>query len=156
MKKILFLLLVSVVAFTSCLKDDEVFKPYDEQLAIDIEKITDYLDENNLVAESLPSGVYYIIEEEGIGSYPTLDSLIDVQYVGTYLSGSEFDSGTLSDYQLGGLIMGWRVALPLFREGSRGTIFIPSGLGYGSADYHGIPANSVLVFDINLISVSEN
>ena len=128
---------------------------YAEQLAIDIEKITDYLEANQLTAESTSSGVYYIIEEEGTGNYPTLSSTISVEYTGKFLDGSVFDSGTLPDFQLGGLIQGWKEGLQLFKEGSRGKLFIPSGLGYGVADYGPIPGNSVLIFDIYLLAVSD-
>jgi len=160
MKKIFALLLLSVVLFCSCEKD-EMPLSYEEQLNIDIEKIITYLDDNNLVAESTSMGLYYIIEEVGTGNYPTQDSIAVVEYVGRYLSnGQVFERGTINNTDdqlpLSGFIPGWRLGIPLFNEGARGKLFIPSVLGYGSSDYGPIPANSVLIFDVSILSVSEN
>ncbi len=156
MKKTFLLVFLLIMGLTSCLKDEGVYESYENQLAIDIDKITTYLSEHNLTAEVLASGVHYIIEEEGTDPHPTINSIVEVQYVGTFLDGSEFDSGTIDGYQLGSLIPGWQLGLQLFGVGGHGKLFIPSGLGYGPAGRTTIPANAVLIFDISLLSVSEN
>ncbi|MBK8706215.1 MAG: FKBP-type peptidyl-prolyl cis-trans isomerase [Saprospiraceae bacterium] len=51
------------------------------------------------------------------------------------------------------LIKGWQIGLPLLKEGGRGTFFLPSELGYGDNPRPGIPANAVLIFDIDLVDV---
>ena len=150
MKKLFFLLVIPVIVFSACDEDD---LSYDEQLAVDIEKIENYLLENNLSAESTESGLHYIIEEEGTGNYPSLNSYVKVNYTGKLLSGEVFDEGTIDYYPLYSLIEGWREGMQLFREGGYGTLFIPSGLGYGSTSNTNIPANSVLIFEVELNSV---
>jgi FKBP-type peptidyl-prolyl cis-trans isomerase FkpA len=55
---------------------------------------------------------------------------------------------------LGQLIVGWQKGLPLISSGGKITLYIPPSLGYGSAAAGSIPANSILIFDIELISVS--
>lgn len=154
MKNILFLVVISVFIFGSCDKDEDVVLTYEEQLAVDIKKIENYLSENELVADSTESGIFYIIEEEGTGSYPALDSIVEVNYVGMYLNEQVFDSGTV-DYRLDGFILGWQEGIPLFKEGGSGKLFIPSGLGYGAYDYYSIPGNSILIFEIELINVGK-
>ena len=62
-------------------------------------------------------------------------------------SGSEGAS-----FNLQNVIAGWTEGITYFQEGGDGTLIIPAHLGYGSFEFAGIPAGSVLVFDINLIS----
>jgi FKBP-type peptidyl-prolyl cis-trans isomerase FkpA len=121
----------------------------------DMEKIEDYLTENNLIAEQTASGVYYIITKEGAGGHPNLLSNVTVKYKGYLLNGEVFDETTGSDtatFPLQGVIEGWQIAIPLLQRGGKGTFFIPSHLGYGSQSVPGIPRNSVLVFDVELIN----
>ena len=152
MKKIFFLLVISVFIFAACEKDD----PVAEQLKKDIELIEAYLLDNELVAESTESGLHYIIEEEGTGNYPDLNSIVKVNYTGKLLNGEVFDEGTVNNNPLYGYIEGWQEGIKLFKEGGKGTLFIPSGLGYGSTSKTTIPANSVLIFEVDLINVTND
>ncbi len=149
MKKLFFLLVISVFVFAACEEDD----PAAEQLKKDIELIEEYLLDSGLVAESTASGLHYIIEEEGIGDYPTLNSIVKVNYKGYLLNGDVFDEGIVNDYPLYVFIEGWQEGIQLFKEEGKGILFIPSGLGYGSVSKPDIPANSVLIFDVDLINV---
>lgn len=79
-----------------CEEDD----PAAEQLKKDIELIEAYLHDSSLIAESTASGLYYIIEEEGTGSYPNLYSVIKANYKGMLLNGDVFEEGTVRDYPL--------------------------------------------------------
>ena len=56
-------------------------------------------------------------------------------------------------YALSGLIKGWQIGIPLMKKGGKSTFFIPSELGYGANSTGTFPANSVLIFDIELINV---
>ncbi len=150
MKKIILPFAVLTAIMFGC-NDDET--TYEEQLAIDIEKIQDYLSENGLTAQSTASGLHYILEQEGTGIKPTINSVVEVEYTGKLLNGEIFDNGTI-EYPLWKLIEGWQEGIPLFGVGGQGKLLIPSGLGYGSEDIEGIPANSVLIFDIKLNSIS--
>lgn len=149
---IIFLMFSLLVLVVACGEEDDSVS-YNEQKEIDIEKIQNYLLDSNLAAESTESGLHYIIEVEGTGSYPTVDSIVKVKYTGKFLNGDQFDSGTM-EYKLKSFIMGWREGIPYFREGGKGMLFIPSSLAYGVYDYYSIPGNSVLVFDIELLSVT--
>lgn len=153
MKKALFIITVFIISFSSC-NDDTSSPSYEEQLAIDIEKIQDYLTENNLTAQSTDAGLHYIIDVEGTGSYPTIDSIVKVAYVGKFLNDTIFDQGTIETY-LNSFILGWQKGIPYFREGGSGRLLIPSSMGYGVYAHYPIPANSVLIFDISLIKVTD-
>jgi len=153
MKK-LFVLLVSLSLLFSC---SEEMVTYQDQLEIDIKKIEKYLTDSNLVAQSTKSGLHYIIEQEGNGNFPISTSQVKVRYTGKFLNDTIFDTN-MSDpdgsvFNLnGGVINGWKEGIPLFSVGGKGKLFVPSGLGYGSSTFFDIPANSVLIFDIELVT----
>jgi FKBP-type peptidyl-prolyl cis-trans isomerase len=151
MKKIILLLAVFVTAFSSCSK--ESFDPT-KQAAKDDAAIQAYIAANNITATKDPSGVYYQVITAGTGSYPTATSLISVNYTGKLLNGSVFDSGALHSTALNTLVKGWQYGIPHINTGGRILLLIPSGLGYGNTANQGIPANSVLVFTIDLTGFS--
>jgi len=145
------LLFIPMILFYSC-EEEEVYNE-EEQLKKDIALIEEYLKENDITAQSTASGLYYIIEEQGTGVKPSLQSEITVAFTGELLNGTVFDSGTVDKYPLYNLIEGWQEGLVLFNEGGKGQLFIPSTLGYGNRGQELIPANSVLIFDIHLQAV---
>lgn len=144
----IFTLLASFLFF-SCKKS---LSP-EEQLKADIEKIEKYLADHSLTAQKTDSGLYYIITKDGTGGHPATSSTVKVRYKGYLLDGSVFDeTGTnTANFALYNLIEGWREGIPLLKKGGKGTFFIPSGLGYGDEAKTGIPANSVLIFEIELV-----
>lgn len=101
-------------------------------------------------------GIQIYIAEEGTGPKPQPGSHVVMNYRGTLLDGSEFDSSFgkpgYSDFDLNQLVQGWQIALPQVPTGSKVKLILPPEKGYGSAARPGIPANSVLVFDIDLAS----
>ena len=139
------ILLLPLLVFSSCNLED--------QGEIDEEKIEQYLSDNKLTATRHSSGIYYLITTPGSGGSPTLTSTVTVNYKGYYLDNSVFDQTTGSPIQfpLSNLIQGWQIAIPLLQKGGKGTFFIPSQLGYGSYPPQGIPADAVLIFDIELV-----
>ncbi len=146
MKKLSILLPVILLTLFACKKDNR------SQTEKDIEKIKEYLEENNLEAQSTDSGIHYIIEKEGTGPSPTDTSTITVQYTGKLLSGEVFDEG-LETFQLNNLIEGWKEGMKLFHQGGKGKLFIPSELAYGEKKVSNIPSHSVLFFEVDLIYV---
>lgn len=150
MKKILVLLLAVTFGLTACDKDND----YEEQLAIDKEIIEAYLADNDLTAQTTPSGLYYIIDNSGTDSHPTINSTVTVRYTGKLLSGSVFDNGggEAISFPLANVIEGWQIGIPLFGIGGSGTLFVPSGLGYGPTGSRSIAPNTVLIFDVDLVS----
>lgn len=101
-------------------------------------------------------GIQIYIAEQGSGPKPMPGSHVVMNYRGTLLDGSEFDSSFgkpgYQDFDLNGLITGWKIGLPQVPTGSKVKLIIPPEKGYGSAARPGIPANSTLVFDIELAS----
>lgn len=150
MKKILVLLLAVTFGLTACDKGND----YEEQLAIDKEIIEAYLADNDLTAQTTPSGLYYIIDNSGTDRHPTINSTVTVRYTGKLLSGSVFDNGggEAISFPLANVIEGWQIGIPLFGIGGSGTLFVPSGLGYGPTGSRSIAPNTVLIFDVDLVS----
>lgn len=136
--------------FLSACKKDEV-----DQRAIDDEIILKYIADHDYTATKTSSGLYYVIDVQGTGSYPTIDSTVTVAYVGKLANGGIFDqSNSLgATFPLANVIQGWKEGIPYFNEGGAGVLLIPSHLGYGEGGSASIPSNSVLIFEIELIDV---
>lgn len=152
----LLLSLFITVFFAGCKKDDicdydpcKIVAP-----AAEIQAVENYLSSNGITATKHCSGVYYIIESVGTGESPTICSFINANYVGKLTDGTVFDSGSFPQlYQLGGLIRGWVNTLPMIKQGGKIKLFIPPYLGYGGQATGPIPANSILIFDLELTVV---
>ncbi len=97
-----------------------------------------------------PSGLYYQVTREGSGSFPTINSTVTVDYKGKLINGSPFDSAHGLVSPLDKLIKGWQIGIPHIKQGGNILLIVPSALGYGGASLGPIPANSVLLFDIDL------
>ncbi|TDS15174.1 FKBP-type peptidyl-prolyl isomerase-like protein [Maribacter caenipelagi] len=154
MKYITLLLLVTTMI--SCGSDDKT-TPLEaiDYTAINEEEINAYLTANELESQTTASGLHYIIENQGDGAKPSASSNVTVAYRGYFLNGTVFDQSTDGlSIGLDQVIAGWTEGIPLFNEGGNGVLLIPSHLAYGSFDFNGIPGGSVLVFDIELISVN--
>ncbi|MGI9517150.1 MAG: FKBP-type peptidyl-prolyl cis-trans isomerase [Pirellulaceae bacterium] len=124
----------------------------DVQAASEERLITNYLFNNNLTAERTASGLYYIINQEGDGTFPSLNNEVTVNYEGRLLAdGSVFDDGTNFTRPLASLIPGWQEGVPLISKGGSATLLIPSALGYRGNARPGIPPNSILIFEIELL-----
>lgn len=147
-KKILyFVLLLMLIA--GCKKDDDL-REKDDRI------INEYLTQQGLTAQKTESGLYYIVEVPGVFPRPTINSNVTVHYKGYLTNKKVFDTtegGEPATFALSEVIEGWQEGMQLFGEGGKGTLLIPSYLGYGSAIMPGIPANSVLIFDFHLINV---
>ena len=108
--------------------------------------------------KTLPSGLQYKVIKEGKGKMPKAEDTVTVNYRGTFMDGTEFDSsykrGEPVTFQVNGVIKGWTEALQLMKEGSKWELFIPSDLAYGERGAgQTIPPNSTLIFQVELISV---
>jgi FKBP-type peptidyl-prolyl cis-trans isomerase FklB len=109
--------------------------------------------------KTLPSGLQYKVITEGKGKSPKASDTVTVQYRGTLIDGTEFDSsykrGQPATFPVGGVIKGWTEALQLMKEGSKWQLFIPSDLAYGANGTQGGPIgpNAVLIFEVELGSI---
>ncbi len=105
----------------------------------------------------LPDGLQYIVLTNGTGTIPTASDTVSVQYRGTLIDGTEFDSsykrGQPAQFPVGGVIRGWTEALLKMNVGSKWQLFIPSELAYGEQGRPGIPPNAVLIFEVELVGI---
>lgn len=124
-----------------------------ELLAEQDKEIRQYLANHNLESKVTSTGLHYVIQKEGNGKFPGPTSDVKVKYKGNLLDGTVFDAGILNKTNLQRVIKGWTEGIPLFSEGGEGILLIPSYLGYGSKQAGTIPANSVLIFEIELIKI---
>jgi FKBP-type peptidyl-prolyl cis-trans isomerase FklB len=104
---------------------------------------------------TLPDGLQYKVITPGTGPMPTPDATVTVNYRGTFINGTEFDSsykrGQPAQFPVGGVIHGWTEALMQMKVGSKWQLFIPSELAYGEQGNRGIPPNSTLIFEVELL-----
>lgn len=117
--------------------------------------IKQYISDKGLNAKATGSGLYYVMDSEGNGTRPDINSSVTVVYRGTLTNGTEFDKSNASGatFKLSGVIKGWQEGIPLFKETGKGKLLIPSALAYGNQAVGKIPASSVLIFDIELLDV---
>lgn len=129
-----------------CKKDD----PYEkERVAIE-----SYKKANNITAEPLASGLYYIEKLAGKGAKPAYGSNVRVKYKGTFTDGTIFDSGTV-DFLLGTgmVISGWDEGIGYMKEGGKALLIVPSTLGYGPDGKGDIPGYTPLIFEVELVDI---
>jgi FKBP-type peptidyl-prolyl cis-trans isomerase FklB len=111
--------------------------------------------------KTLPSGLQYKVVKAGTGKKPKVNDTVTVNYRGTLIDGTEFDSsfrrGQPATFQVSGVIPGWTEAMQLMAEGAKWQLFIPPNLAYGERGAGGlIGPNATLIFEVELISVQEN
>lgn len=105
------------------------------------------------------SGLQYRIIEAGNqnAQSPRPTDLVTLSFRGTLLDGTEFDSsskpGTASTVQVNGVMKGWTEALTQMKPGAHWQLFVPPELGYGPVTRLGIPGGSLLIYDLQLLSV---
>jgi FKBP-type peptidyl-prolyl cis-trans isomerase FkpA len=101
------------------------------------------------------SGLQYRVIKEGTGVAPRATDKVKVNYKGTLIDGTEFDSsykrGQPVEFPLNQVIPGWTEGLQLMKVGSKYELVIPGNLGYGERGSQGIPGNSVLIFEVELL-----
>ncbi|SFJ56303.1 FKBP-type peptidyl-prolyl cis-trans isomerase [Stutzerimonas kunmingensis] len=104
------------------------------------------------------SGLQYEVVKAAEGRQPTENDVVTVHYEGSLTDGTVFDSsikrGSPIDLPVGGVIPGWVEGLQLMHVGEKYKLYIPSELAYGEQSPSPlIPANSVLVFDLELLDI---
>jgi FKBP-type peptidyl-prolyl cis-trans isomerase len=100
------------------------------------------------------TGLYASITNPGAGEGPKMGESWEVNYIGTFLDGKEFDKGAaVALPPVGQLVPGFNEALLLLKKGGKGTFVIPSALGYGpQGAAPRIPSNAILVFELEVLS----
>ena len=141
----LFYLLLLIICLPGCKKND--------QAQIDQQIIEQYISANHLNAVAEPNGLYFVSTTPGGGSSPNINSTVTVNYKGYFTNDTIFDQSTSpASFPLSEVIAGWQEGIPLMKAGGKATLLIPSALAYGSSGYGSVPPNTVLIFDIDLIS----
>ncbi len=106
------------------------------------------------------SGLQYKVVTEGTGAKPKAEDVVEVNYKGTLIDGTEFDSsykrGQSVTFPVNGVIPGWTEALQLMTVGSKYELYIPSDLAYGAAGTGGqIGPNQALIFEVELLDIKK-
>lgn len=132
-----------------------------EQAAKNLAEGTAFLEANKAKegVKVLPSGLQYKVIRQGTGKTPKLGDTVKTHYRGTFIDGKEFDSSYRRNEpaefpvteRLG--MKGWAEALQLMKEGSKWELYLPANLAYGEQGRPGIPPNSTLIFEIELLEV---
>lgn len=143
-------------SFDALLKDFEKLQKEKELAALEAEQ--------NLIKEqwpdaiTTPSGLKYVVVEEGDGGNPAKGAMVTVHYTGKLLNGKKFDSsydrGQPIDFPVGKgqVIKGWEEALLAMKKGEKRVLIIPPQLGYGPSGRGPIPPNAYMVFDVELVN----
>jgi FKBP-type peptidyl-prolyl cis-trans isomerase len=103
------------------------------------------------------SGLQYKVLTAGSGASPKQNDEVTVNYRGTLINGTEFDSsykrGQPANFQVNRVIPGWTEALGLMKPGAKWQLFIPPQLAYDLRSAPPIPPGSALIFEVELVSV---
>ncbi len=105
------------------------------------------------------SGLQYEVIKEGTGPKPKPTDRVSVNYTGTKIDGTEFDSSAKRNkpatFPVSGVIKGWSEGLQLMSVGSKYKFFIPADLAYGERGPGKIGPDATLIFDVELLSIED-
>ncbi len=152
---------------------DYVHKLSDKSKGAEPGKISKYVADNNLKVTTTPSGLEYVVTQQGSGDKPAVGDTVVVNYVGKFTTGKVFDTSIKTEAQKAklqinpmnpykpirfaigtkGMIAGWDEALQLLNKGSKATLILPSKLAYGEQGNQVIAPFTPLVFDIELVDI---
>lgn len=138
---------------------EELMKKQTARASENLKKGEDYLKKNKGKSgvKETKTGLQYKVLKEGTGLSPSATNTVKVNYRGTLIDGTEFDSSYKrnqpAEFVLNQVIPGWTEGLQLMKVGSKYELTIPSSLAYGERDNQGIPGNSVLIFEVELLEV---
>lgn len=102
-----------------------------------------------------PSGLQYVLHQEGEGEMVASEDRVVVNYKGTLLDGTEFDANDSAEFAVSRVIPGWSEGLTYMNKGAKATLYIPGNLAYGANPPRGsvIEPNSTLVFEVEVLEV---
>jgi len=135
-----------------------------QQAKVDDSLLKDYFAKKGIKATKTASGLYYSITQKGLGPNAAAGKKLTMNYTGRTMDGQAFDSnqdpkfGHVSPFSFtlgaGQVIKGWDEGIQLMNIGTKGVLYIPSGMAYGAqSPTPAIPPNSVLIFDVEVVGV---
>jgi peptidylprolyl isomerase len=161
----------AIVALFSACKEQEYVSPYyqtpeqvEAQKKADEETIRKYFRANNVDTTKVTrtnSGLYHLTTKAGEGDLIKAGQQVTVHYIGKFVNNQTFDNSysranpivfTVGVNPLE-VIKGWDEGMRLMRAGEEGFLYIPSYLAYGYYGSGSVPPNTVLIFDIKVLSV---
>ncbi|MBD1420112.1 FKBP-type peptidyl-prolyl cis-trans isomerase [Sphingobacterium chuzhouense] len=162
------------------LTDSAMYAQVDEYFKAEIEtlkqaeegKLANYIAKNKLEPKKTNSGLQYIVKEEGSGNKPVVGDTVVVNYTGSLVNGTIFDTNDAElakkenkfnpmrqyepiRFRVGHdpVIQGWTEGLQLLNKGSKAMLLVPSSIGYGERGGGTIPPYAPLVFDVELVDI---
>lgn len=157
MTKLFLPILLVVVLFSACGKEGPASTPCDTITTkapdAEVGTLKAWIESQNITATADDRGFYYVIKTPGTGGKINPCSSIKVNYRGRLTTGQEFDANNGITFNLANLITGWREGIPLIEKGGNIMLYLPPSLAYGTQAQSGIPANSILIFTIDVVEV---
>lgn len=151
--------------FASCQEERVIITPHDpvKQAADDDALIREYIAKDTSIHNftRTNSGLFYIKRREGMDPQIQSGNTVRAHYIGRYLNGQKFESSYDRNSPLivvidqTKVIPGWTEGLKLMKKGEKATLYIPSALAYAQYGTSNIPPNTVLVFDLEVINVTQ-
>ncbi len=140
---------ITAVAQTQNEKDEAILK--------------EYFKKNKIKATRTATGLYYVITKKGSGENAKKGQNVSMNYLGTFLDGKKFDGNIDEKYVsnraplnftlgVGQVVAGWDEGIQLLNPGTRATLYLPSSVGYGPGGRGPIPPNTIMVFNVELLS----
>lgn len=129
-----------------------------DQMDIDEDIISAFLEENSITAERDESGLYYEIVKEGDGDNVPANAYVDIKFKGTLLNGDEFISRTQSNFLFTNYIEAWKIGIPKAKKNGIIRLYCPSQLAFGHTDQYDdnkeliLPGNSVVIYEIEVVN----
>lgn len=175
--KLLLLITLAALVFASCSKDDETDLEWAENNAAAFKKTAASAEYKTIESQSKNGSIAYKVIKNGDGATPLYTDQVKVLYTGWFKmvdwnKGDSFkneDGITITNkyifdstanrndvpsiFQVSGVVDGFSTALQHMKAGDKWEVWIPAQLGYGGTPQQGIPANTTLVFEIELLEV---
>lgn len=175
--KVILLITLAAVVFASCSKDDETDTVWAENSVAAFERVVASAEYETIESQSKIGSIAYKVIKSGDGDTPLFTDRVKVLYTGWYkmvdwnkedtfenedgikvTNKYVFDStadrnDVPSIFQVSGVVDGFSTALQHMKVGEKWEVWIPAKLAYGGVPQQGIPANTTLVFEIELLEV---
>lgn len=153
MKYTFILFLIGALLIGACKKNDLCEPPTSKAPESETNALRTILNNQNATYSEDSRGFFFHITQREEGDKPDLCSTVRVKYELRLMDGTMVEFNNDVTFRLAGLITGWQMGIPLIGKGSKIILYLPPALAYGNRTTGSIPANSNLVFEIELLDV---